>query len=547
MRPTIALIVLFGPLVGTIYSQTVADGFDYPVGRPDGAGYYNAQDFGISRHLGEDWNGVAGGNSDLGAPVYSVAHGIISYAANAGPGWGNVVIVRHQLPNGTEVASMYAHLEVISRTTGSVRRGDQIGTIGRGYDYGGGRFDYQEAAHLHFELRTNVSLGVGPGYSANAAGWTDPSDFIDAHRNLMLGPDPGPSQPVLRIDGSTSSTRAIGETFAFTGNAFTVGGTVSRYVREPGGAETTLTPTLNADGGGNIAWSFTPTCTTPTGTYTVWARDDATGRTSNTVAETVISHPSCDAPAPPPPPPPTSCSYDLSPTTQAVSASGSSFTATLTRTSGDCGWSASTNAPWITLTGPTSGSGNATPGYDVGANSSSSGRSGTITVSWTGGLAQLSVTQAGAQAPPSPSVLGTYSFANDIILPVTEFNVVPAGGCPEGVIFDGGSKFLAACDVAFPRNRVFTMSDIGHTSYLEPSAEPLFGQLAGLLTNGDNRDVLFVWVNPENDNFGANIATGLDFPGRTISRIGVRIDDIRVTSTPGAEGHISATLIVEGY
>lgn len=37
------------------------DGFDFPVGKPDADGYYNAQDFQENYHLGEDWNGNGGG------------------------------------------------------------------------------------------------------------------------------------------------------------------------------------------------------------------------------------------------------------------------------------------------------------------------------------------------------------------------------------------------------------------------------------------------------------------------------------------------------
>ena len=40
----------------------VADGFDMPVGKPDAEGYYMSRGF-LSYHPGEDWNGVAGGNS----------------------------------------------------------------------------------------------------------------------------------------------------------------------------------------------------------------------------------------------------------------------------------------------------------------------------------------------------------------------------------------------------------------------------------------------------------------------------------------------------
>ena len=35
----------------------LADGFDLPVGKPDGEGYYKARGYRPNGHLGEDWNG----------------------------------------------------------------------------------------------------------------------------------------------------------------------------------------------------------------------------------------------------------------------------------------------------------------------------------------------------------------------------------------------------------------------------------------------------------------------------------------------------------
>ena len=75
----------------------VADGFDFPVGKPDAAGYYKARGLRLRspRHFGEDWNGRGGGDSDLGDPVYSCADGVVTFAHDVRQGWGNVVLIRH--------------------------------------------------------------------------------------------------------------------------------------------------------------------------------------------------------------------------------------------------------------------------------------------------------------------------------------------------------------------------------------------------------------------------------------------------------------------
>src|SRR5690606_26302707 len=102
-------------LIAIALQLGLADGFDYPVGPPDGAGYYDAQPFGgDSAHLGSDWNGVRGGNSDLGDPVFAVADGRVLDTTDHGGGWGNVVRVAHLVRDeeGVRVVeSLYAHLE----------------------------------------------------------------------------------------------------------------------------------------------------------------------------------------------------------------------------------------------------------------------------------------------------------------------------------------------------------------------------------------------------------------------------------------------------
>jgi murein DD-endopeptidase MepM/ murein hydrolase activator NlpD len=165
--------------------KNIADSFAYPIGKTEFVtqkkdkkdNWYNAQDFTVNNHLGEDWNANSGGNTDCGEPVYTAANGTITYAKDAGTGWGNVIIITHSLPDGKKVQTLYGHLEKILKTEGFVKKREQIGTIGNA----SGTY----LCHLHFELRDQSCTSwdeVFVGYSAANSGWLDPSDFIDEHR-----------------------------------------------------------------------------------------------------------------------------------------------------------------------------------------------------------------------------------------------------------------------------------------------------------------------------------------------------------------------------
>jgi hypothetical protein len=99
------------------------------------------------------------------------------------------------------------------------------------------------------------------------------------------------------------------------------------------------------------------------------------------------------------PPAPTACGYTLASTTQASPAGGGSFAVTVTKTSGNCTWTAASDSSWMTFSGSTSGSAGGTINYTVAPNTGTTTRTGTITVQYTGGSAQLVVTQAGVPAP----------------------------------------------------------------------------------------------------------------------------------------------------
>ena len=161
-------------------SGYLAHGFDLPVGKPDAKNYYLASRFGQRNHLGEDWNGKGGGNTDLGDPVYSIGNGLVTKAEELCCGWGNVVRVVHKLeghPDFNYLESVYAHLDQIYVTEGQLLiKGQNLGTIGTA----NGKY----LAHLHLELRDFIDMSMGPGYSEDWEGYLDPSYFIRNNRRF---------------------------------------------------------------------------------------------------------------------------------------------------------------------------------------------------------------------------------------------------------------------------------------------------------------------------------------------------------------------------
>lgn len=150
-------------------------------------------------HTGEDWNGVGGGNTDLGQPVYSIGKGVVVQADNYYSPWGNIVLIDHKfLENGNfrTVLSLYAHLDTIYISKGdTVNRRDSIGTIGTG----GSSYP----AHLHFEIRKDSLADYPADYWPSSAGkdinwvfenYEDPSKFLNSHRVLT---SPGKEDKII--------------------------------------------------------------------------------------------------------------------------------------------------------------------------------------------------------------------------------------------------------------------------------------------------------------------------------------------------------------
>ena len=165
----------------------VADWLDFPLDPPDGESARGGDDFGVHRrrydgyHAGEDW--WAGRRPGFGTLVYSIGHGMVTYAQPLG--WGadqGIVILRHVLADGSTFLSFYGHLDppsVTLRVGDCVARGDQVGRIGRP----------STSPHLHFEIRSHMPTEPGGGYWAvdpTLAGWMPPSSTIWNYRMATL-------------------------------------------------------------------------------------------------------------------------------------------------------------------------------------------------------------------------------------------------------------------------------------------------------------------------------------------------------------------------
>jgi murein DD-endopeptidase MepM/ murein hydrolase activator NlpD len=168
----------------------LVDVFDFPLDPPDANRVSGGGDFGRFRnrydkyHAGEDWWGGNRGSS-FGMPVYSIGHGLVTYAEPNG--WGRdqgVVIVRHTTSDGDTFLSFYGHLDppsVVLNAGDCLVRGEKVGEIGRP----------RSSPHLHFEIRTHLPYAPGPGYwpeDPTLAGWRPPSQTI---WNSRISESPG--------------------------------------------------------------------------------------------------------------------------------------------------------------------------------------------------------------------------------------------------------------------------------------------------------------------------------------------------------------------
>lgn len=161
------------------------------------------------RHIGDDYNGPGGGNSDLGMDVKCLGDGVVEaciFWNGSSYGFGNHIFIRHELTEELYQAikrdygidsrilySHYAHLSKIAVNVGQeVNKGQLIAKLGNsGTVY----------AHVHVELRKATGLGYESYPSFKPVEWINqyylPPYLAITKYLVPIQPPPPPLPPTL--------------------------------------------------------------------------------------------------------------------------------------------------------------------------------------------------------------------------------------------------------------------------------------------------------------------------------------------------------------
>jgi hypothetical protein len=179
------------------------------------------------------------------------------------------------------------------------------------------------------------------------------------------------------------------------------GGTGNGTVSTSGGCRWTATSdvswiTFTSQNTGNGSGSFT---------FTVAANPTTTSRSGSLIVEQKTNT-ITQAGIP--------CTYAISPTTTSFAATAGTGSISVTAGTG-CSWTTSESLSWVTITGGASGTGNGTVSYSVDANTSTTSRSGTMTIAGqTFTISQTSSTPSTSK-PSTPTNLSAAALSSSQI------------------------------------------------------------------------------------------------------------------------------------
>lgn len=205
------------PISSDVFSSPVEPqaGQIWPPNWVDATPYLTYYTFGSNNtpayHTGADLNkNYPSWNLDRGMPVYAVADGTVTYSRLVtGSTWGNLIVIRHRLRDGTTVHSRYGHLATrLVSANQIVSRGQQIGTIG-GSAYVGND-------HLHFDishsgiLETNATHWPGTNRQGVIDNYLDPKAYLEGKADAPVEPEQfGPAGTIHIVEGLPNNPSSI--------------------------------------------------------------------------------------------------------------------------------------------------------------------------------------------------------------------------------------------------------------------------------------------------------------------------------------------------
>jgi hypothetical protein len=403
-------------------------------------------DFGNKFHLAQDMCNFEGD------PVYAIDYGEVihsqcvgEYGGPSGGTCGGAIAIQHRAKDGTWFTALYGHLDNYLPVGARVYAGDVVGFSNN-----------WSPPHVHFGVR----MGVDPdpanwfrGYTpdGNNFGFTNPNVFLDSFSPCKNGtsvnyrpddePPVHPNGTLVRSISDPTGTVYLLRNGQKQGivspqvlrNLYPNGGfdfkdvivvaqdELERYPTGP--AISSQLPSngkthsegrlIKKNPGGEIS------IVTDNGMRRAFVSADVflnLGYLFCNVADATAANYDSYTPGPPitGAPTTTQCNYEISPTSRTFASGGGSGPVSVTAGAG-CGWTAASDASWLTITSGSSGSGNGTVNYSVAANSGSQ-RSGVITVSGGGQNRTHTVTQSGGVVSQNPTPGQISDYADQLSL-----------------------------------------------------------------------------------------------------------------------------------
>ncbi|MGB3948649.1 MAG: BACON domain-containing carbohydrate-binding protein, partial [Bacteroidia bacterium] len=321
-----------------------------------------------------------------------------NWAATSNDSWITVTSGSTGSGNGTVSYSVTANTSTSQRVgtitiAGQVHSITQSGTAPCAYTIAPASLNYNSSGGSGV---VNVTAGTG-------CTWTSTSN--DAWITITSGSSGSGNGSVnYTVANNTTTTQRTG-TITVAGQTHTViqAGLQCTYTIAPTALSYTAsagTGTVNVTAAAGCAWTATTTdswitITSGTGTgsgtagYSVAANTNTAQRLGSiTIAgqtHTVVQNGT------------SSCTFTLTPSSQTFTAVAGSGSISVAAASG-CNWTAISNDSWIFISSGNTGSGNGTVNFTVSASTSTTQRTGTITV----GGQIYTVTQSGITCPPTP-------------------------------------------------------------------------------------------------------------------------------------------------